>query len=216
MVAAGSVLGPIDRLTQAVARRGPTDLRAVDHPTPRELVPLVGALNGFIARLRGALTRTETFIAEAAHHIRTPLATVRAQTEIALRKSDDEDLRQTLRRVIRSVEESSRSAGQLLDHATVVYRSDRLAAEQLDLADLARSVARALAPTAELKDMTLTLQTDPRQSPATGCFWKARSETCSTMPSNTPPTDPRSPSRFPATARRRGSKSPTGAAAFRD
>ena len=44
---------------------------------------------GCISRLRAALSRTETFIAEAAHHIRTPLSTVRAQAEIALRQTDD-------------------------------------------------------------------------------------------------------------------------------
>lgn len=157
LVAAGSVLGPIDRLADAVARRGPQDLRAVDHPAPRELVPLIGALNGFIARLRAALTRTETFITEAAHHIRTPLATVKTQAEIALRQSDNEATRKTLRGVIRAVEESSRSAGQLLDHAIVVYRSDRLASERLDFAQLVQDVVAALAPAASLKDVDLRL-----------------------------------------------------------
>ncbi|MDZ4095851.1 MAG: sensor histidine kinase N-terminal domain-containing protein [Paracoccaceae bacterium] len=155
LVAAGSVLGPIDRLADAVTRRGPQDLRAVDHPAPRELVPLISALNGFIARLRAALTRTETFITEAAHHIRTPLATVKTQAEIALRQSDNEATRQTLRGVIRAVEESSRSAGQLLDHAIVVYRSDRLASDRLDFAQLVRGVVAALTPTASLKDIDL-------------------------------------------------------------
>lgn len=155
LLTAGSVLRPINRLADAVGRRGPQDLRAVDHPTPAELRPLITALNGFIARLRGALSRTETFIAEAAHHIRTPLATVRARAEIAMRQSNSEDTRETLRAVIRAVEESSRSAGQLLDHATVVYRSDRMADEALDLARLVEAQAEAFRPTADLKDLTI-------------------------------------------------------------
>ncbi len=157
LVSARLVLRPIDRLAEAVARRGPQDLRSVDHPTPRELQPLVLQLNGLIARLRGALSRTETFITEAAHHIRTPLATVRTQTEIALRQTSEESTQRTLRGVIRSVEESIRSAGQLLDHATVIYRSDRLADVALDLAQVAEAVTRALRPTAELKEMDLQL-----------------------------------------------------------
>ncbi|MBI1218672.1 MAG: HAMP domain-containing protein [Rhodobacteraceae bacterium] len=157
LVSARSVLRPIDLLAAAVGRRGPRDLRSVEHPTPKELRPLVVSLNGFIARLRAALSRTETFIAEAAHHIRTPLATVRTQTEIALRQSEDEATRRTLRAVIRAVEESSRSAGQLLDHATVIYRAERLADEALDLAGVVRGVTEALRPTAELKDIALRL-----------------------------------------------------------
>ncbi|WP_263732943.1 sensor histidine kinase [Defluviimonas sp. WL0002] len=157
MLTAGSVLGPINRLAEAVGRRGPHDLRAVDHPSPQELRPLVSSLNGFIARLRGALSRTETFIAEAAHHIRTPLATVRTRAEIALRTSETDAARETLRAVIRAVEESSRSATQLLDHATVVYRSDRLADGPVDLAKLLHGLTRFYGPTAELRDLTLTL-----------------------------------------------------------
>jgi two-component system sensor histidine kinase TctE len=157
LLTAASALRPIERLADAVGRRGPHDLRAVDHPTPLELKPLVTALNGFIARLRTALNRTETFITEAAHHIRTPLATVRARSEIALRQTEDPELRETLRAVIRSVEESSRSAGQLLEHATVIYRSDRREDEEVDLARLVEASVRSLRPTAELRDLDLTL-----------------------------------------------------------
>ena len=163
LLTANSVLRPLRRLAGAVERRGPQDLRPVTHPTPREVLPFVTALNGFIARLRGALTRTETFIAEAAHHIRTPLATVRTQAEIALRQTDDPETRTTLHQMIRAVENSSRSASQLLDHATVVYRTDQRADEVLDLAALTSEVAHSLMPTADLKD--LTLRVDLPESP---------------------------------------------------
>jgi two-component system, OmpR family, sensor histidine kinase TctE len=155
LITTSSALRPIDRLAEAVGRRGPRDLRAVDHPAPAELLPLVSALNGFIARLRAALSRTETFITEAAHHIRTPLATVRARAEIALRRAETEEARETLRAVIRAVEESARSASQLLDHATVVYRTDRQARAPVDLPALLTGLERSFGPTAELKDLTL-------------------------------------------------------------
>ncbi|MDN5788043.1 sensor histidine kinase [Pseudorhodobacter sp.] len=160
LLSAGSVFNPINRLAEAVRRRGPRDLRPVRDPTPRELAPLVAALNGFVARLRGALSQTETFIAEAAHHIRTPLSTVRTQGEIALRQSTDEATRTRLRAMIRGVEESARSASQLLDHAMVLYRSDQLEREAVDLSQIARNVARAFAPTAELKEVVLVVKGD--------------------------------------------------------
>ena len=156
LLTAGSVLRPVDRLAAAVRRRGPRDLRPVTHPTPQELRPLVLALDGLIARLRLTLDRTETLIAEAAHHIRTPLATVRARAEIALRQSDKPEVREALRRVIRAVEESARSASQLLDHATVVHRSERRVDEAVDLSALVARVAGAMTATADLRDIALT------------------------------------------------------------
>lgn len=157
LLAAKSTLRPISLLAEAVGRRGPQDLRFVDHPTPVELKPLITSLNGFITRLRAGMSRTETFIAEAAHHIRTPLAVVRARAEIALRQSRSEETRNALRAVIRAVEESSRSASQLLAHATVVNRSDRLIDQEVDLGPMVRDLAAAFQPTVELRDMGLHL-----------------------------------------------------------
>lgn len=155
---ARSVLTPLNRLAEAMERRGPQDLRPVERAVPAELVPLMHALNGFIARLRGALTRTEAFITEAAHHVRTPLATVRVQAEIALRQTDDDVTRATLRNVIRAVDDSARSAGQLLDHATVVYRSDQRADERLELGSLVLDVVDSFHPTADMRDITLRME----------------------------------------------------------
>ncbi len=159
LVFTNSVLSPVRRLADAVARRGPADLRGVDHPTPRELAPLVTALNSFIARLRATLSQTETFIAEAAHHIRTPLSTVRTEAEIALRGAEGDETRARLRSVIRAVDESARSAGQLLDHAMVAYRSNHLDVAEIDLRGTLVGLARSYAPTAELREIGLTLDT---------------------------------------------------------
>jgi two-component system, OmpR family, sensor histidine kinase TctE len=157
LLTARSVIQPVRNVAEAVRRRGPQDLRPVDRPVPSELAPLVTALNQFIARLSGALFRTETFIAEAAHHIRTPLATLRAQAEIALRQSHDEAARAAIRGMIRSVDDSARSVGQLLDHAAVVYRTDQRADEEIDLAALTRDVVAAFGPAAELREISFDL-----------------------------------------------------------
>ena len=158
IITSRGVLTPLNRLAEAMGRRGPQDLRPVERAVPSELAPLMAALNGFIARLRGALARTETFITEAAHHVRTPLATVRAQVEIALRQSDDEATRATLRNVIRAVDDSARSAGQLLDHATVVYRTDQRTDEVLELEPLLSDLLDSFNPTADMRDITLRFE----------------------------------------------------------
>lgn len=154
-------LRPLNELAKAVARRGPTDLRPLRRAAPSELTPLMGSLNNLMERLAGSLRRSEEFIAEAAHRVRTPLATVRAQAEVALHGAEAPEDKQRLRQMIRAVDESSRSAGQLLDHATVAYRSEDLAQDEIDLAELAATVVDALRATAGLKDIDVRLDAQP-------------------------------------------------------
>jgi len=119
------------------------------------MIPLVLSLNQFIARLRVSLSRSEDFIAEAAHRVRTPLATVRTQAEITLRRVDKDENRASLREMIRAIDESSRAAGQLLDHAMVTFRIDSLERKDIDLTELANDLVDRLQPIAELKDINL-------------------------------------------------------------
>lgn len=154
-LAARSALKPLDSLTQSVTRRGPADLRPLVANTPTELVPFVDALNSFISRLRASLLRSEDLIVEAAHRVRTPLATVRAKAEVTHRKLQKPEHKQTIREMIRAIDESSRSAGQLLDHAMVTFRTDSLTQETVDLRDLVRETSARLEPSAELRDVTL-------------------------------------------------------------
>ncbi|WP_293575120.1 sensor histidine kinase [Phaeobacter sp.] len=152
---AQSNVRPLDELAGAVSRRGPQDLRPVHRPVPSEMVPLVSSLNRFIDRLRLSLSRSEDFIAEAAHRVRTPLATVRTQAEITLRRVERAENRASLREMIRAIDESSRAAGQLLDHAMVSFRTDTLAREPVDLAALCHDLLERLTPLADLKDIAL-------------------------------------------------------------
>lgn len=156
LLAARAALSPVSRLTQSVARRGPSDLRPVVASTPSELVPLVHALNQFISRLRTSLSRSEDLIVEAAHRIRTPLATVRMQAEVTHRRLQKPEHKRAIREMIRAVDESSRSAGQLLDHAMVTFRAESLAKAPLDLIALVDETCDRLAPTADLKDIEIT------------------------------------------------------------
>ena len=162
--AAKSALAPITRMTGAVSRRGPNDLRPVVGDTPAELQPLVSALNSFIARLRASLARSEEFIAEAAHRVRTPLATVRTQAEVVHRSLNQSKNKAALREMIRAIDESSRSAGQLLDHAMVNFRSDQFETTDLDLLELVQDTSDRLTPTADLKDISISITAPKSES----------------------------------------------------
>jgi len=155
---AQSSIRPLRELAGMVSRRGPTDLRPVTRPVPAEMAPLVRSLNSFIDRLRLSLSRSEDFIAEAAHRVRTPLATVRTQAENTLHRIERPENRNALREMIRAIDESSRAAGQLLDHAMVSFRADSLERTPFDLTDLVAELVNRLRPVADLKDIELFLE----------------------------------------------------------
>jgi two-component system, OmpR family, sensor histidine kinase TctE len=155
MLIAQTTIRPLHRLTGSVSRRGPSDLRPLAAPVPIEMAPLVSSLNSLMTRLQKSLSRSEDFIAEAAHRVRTPMAIVRTQAEVILRRVEKEENRQAVREMIRAVDESSRTAGQLLDHAMVSVRTDNLARESIQLDELIVDVANRLHPISELRDLEI-------------------------------------------------------------
>ena len=71
----GRGLQPLRRTAHQIAAKTPDDLAQVALAgQPRELLPIVGALNGVLARLDAALQAERRFTADAAHELRTPLA----------------------------------------------------------------------------------------------------------------------------------------------
>ena len=155
---ARSAVNPLARLTKSISKRGPKDLRPVAAPVPAEMVPLVSSLNTLMYRLEKSLTRSEDFITEAAHRVRTPLTVVRAQAEITLRQIDKPRNRKNLKEIIRAIDESSRAAGQLLDHAMVTFRADNLALEKVNICQLINDTVDRLSPLADLRDISLEVE----------------------------------------------------------
>lgn len=158
--AASTTSGQLHRLTRSLTRRGPQDLSPVTKAVPTEMGPLVRSLNTFMYRLDHTLTQSEDFIAEAAHRIRTPLATVRSQAEATLQRVEHVENRAALQSMVRAIDESSRAAGQLLDHAMVTFRVDNLEPETVNLTEILGELVQRMTPLADLKDISLSLQSD--------------------------------------------------------
>jgi len=157
MLAVQVSLRPLQQFAQAISRRGPNDLRRVTAAAPSEMTPLVSSLNDLIDRLKFSLLRTEEFLTEAAHHVRTPLATVRAEAENALHRVEKEQNRQSLKNMIRAIDQTSRAAGQLLDHAMVSHRTESVVVSPVDMSALCKEVVSRLSPVADLRDIRLEL-----------------------------------------------------------
>lgn len=128
-------LQPLKRAGENISSRSPEDLRPLVDPVPKEIEPLIEALNGFMRRLSASMETLRAFIAEAAHQMRTPLAALRAQAHVAA-DEDAEGLRRGLAAVERNAARLSRLLDQLLSDATVTHRADVRVSESFDLLQL--------------------------------------------------------------------------------
>ena len=84
-----------------------------------------------------------------------------------MQRVDREENRQAMRAMIRAIDESSRAAGQLLDHAMITFRADHLDRQNLDLLDLVQDLAVRLGPIADMRDVDLHVDA-PDAVPITG------------------------------------------------
>lgn len=152
-----SVLRPLNSLVKDIQSRGAEDLTPVDREVPTEIAPLITALNSFMRRLGASLDKAEDFITEAAHRIRTPMALMQSQGEIALQLAETPKMRAVIREIIGASRETSRSASQLLDHATVAFRAENPQLETLSLTELVAHSAARFLPLADMKAIKLHL-----------------------------------------------------------
>jgi two-component system sensor histidine kinase TctE len=155
--AVGRGLAPLSTLRREIESRSHRDLSALsEEQAPLEVRPLIHAMNDLLARLGIAISAQQRFIADAAHQLRTPIAGLKTQTELALRESHPDNMHETLRQLLTATEQSARLVNQLLSLARA-EPGVKLghAVERLDLARLARDsttewVPRALARSIDL------------------------------------------------------------------
>jgi two-component system sensor histidine kinase TctE len=131
-----------------LSRREPSDLRPLDAATPQEMDQMVGALNHFMGRLSTSNETLRAFMAEAAHQMRTPLAALRAQAQLALDDDDPEDMRRSLQAIERNATHMSRLLNQLLSDASVIHRANLQRFAPLDLAEIVHQALHEALPQA--------------------------------------------------------------------
>ncbi|MCG2634812.1 MAG: ATP-binding protein [Gammaproteobacteria bacterium] len=111
----GRGLAPLSKLAESVAERVPDSLHPFDpQRAPSEVKPLIGALNGLLERLSQALAKERDFTADAAHELRTPLAAIRTQAQVAMRAKEDAVQHHALGQVLAGVDRAAHLIEQLL------------------------------------------------------------------------------------------------------
>ncbi|MCL2893857.1 quorum sensing histidine kinase QseC [Brenneria tiliae] len=115
-------LSPLKRLATQLRRRPPEDDAPLDtHAVPQEVRPLVDELNSLFVRIGEMLLRERRFTADAAHELRSPLAALKVQTELAQLAHDDEPVR---RHALNNLDEGIDRATRLVDQLLTLSRLD--------------------------------------------------------------------------------------------
>ena len=141
-------LSPLAQLQERIRARPPDDLSPIESgQVPEEISPLVGSLNDMLARLSLSIDMQKRFIADAAHQMKTPLAGMRMQSELALRQTDQQEIHRSLLQLAKSSEAATRLVNQLLALARAEHQPQAGAAfVPLDLDDLARATVQEWVP----------------------------------------------------------------------
>jgi two-component system sensor histidine kinase TctE len=144
----GRMFAPLTQLEEELRSRAPDDLSPLAVPVPSEVSHLVSALNAFMARLGSTMERLSGLVAEAAHEVRTPLASLRAQAEIAVDETDPEALRQRVSRIHQGAVHASQLVSQLLMDATISHRLESKETDPLPFGTVVEDVRHRLDPDA--------------------------------------------------------------------
>jgi two-component system sensor histidine kinase QseC len=148
----------LQRLRQALLKRDTQTLKPVSLPdTPQEVQPMLDALNDLLQRLAQRMETERRFTADAAHELRTPIAAIRAQAQVALTSASNDQVRQhALQDTLLGCDRASRVVEQLLTLARVDGPQD-VVSEPFRLDQLAQHILADLAPEALRRGQTLEL-----------------------------------------------------------
>jgi two-component system sensor histidine kinase QseC len=152
----GRGLKPLANLAAGLAGRSASDLHPVETTgTPSEIRPVANALNGLFKRLRESREREKNFTAFAAHELKTPLAGLKTQAQIALGTDAPEVRTQALTRIVQAVDRTSRLVRQLLDLTAVEAATEEPDTRQTALSDVVGDVVDGLAQLAAARHVSV-------------------------------------------------------------
>jgi len=114
-LAIGRSLAPLRTLSDTIRARDATTFEPIDiERVPPEVRPLVDAIDQLLARLKQSIARERAFTSDAAHELKTPLAAIKVQAQVALAAEDATQRQLAIQRVVQGVDRSTRLAEQLL------------------------------------------------------------------------------------------------------
>ena len=148
---------PLNKLEERIRLRKPDDLSPLDEfAVPQEVAPLVGSINDLLTRLKESIATQKRFLADAAHQLKTPLAGLRMQADLAQRAdSSADELKQSLKLIGRASIRATHTVNQLLSLARAESGSTHIARSPCDLVSLVSDVIQDSLPLAMDKHIDL-------------------------------------------------------------
>ncbi|MDR0225174.1 MAG: sensor histidine kinase N-terminal domain-containing protein [Burkholderiaceae bacterium] len=161
---------PLHRLEERIRARRPEDLSPIHHKdVPLEVVPLVDSVNDLLGRLGDSLATQKRFLADAAHQLKTPLAGLRMQADLAQRAGmSTDELKQSLAQIGRSSMRATHTVNQLLALARAESAGRGLAMQPCNLVRIVTDVVHDCLPRA--MDKHVDLGYDGAESSAAGVW----------------------------------------------
>lgn len=158
----GRGLDSLDRVAQEVADRAPSHLEPVSNEgVPEEIKPVIDELNMLFFRLKEGFEREKRFAADAAHELRTPLAALKTQVQVALNTDQLEEKNIALQKLLSSVNRSTHIVQQLLTMSRLVPGAAEVHdLEEVNLSKITREVLAMLAPMSIEKQIELALDAE--------------------------------------------------------
>ena len=155
-------LRPLRTLGRQVAHRAPDNLAAIDvGSAPAEVAPLVADLNRLFERVRASIDNERRFTADAAHELRTPLAAIRAQAQVARGASADTERLHALDALIAGCDRATHLVDQLLTLARLEPERFHANRQPVDLRAIARDAVRDIAPLGLARSVDVVLAEGP-------------------------------------------------------
>jgi two-component system sensor histidine kinase QseC len=163
----GRGLAPLERMNQELGRRAPDFLEPLDSTgAPTEVRPLVDSLNRLLGRVQATLEQERRFTADAAHELRTPLAALKTQAQVAQGAAEATERGRALDHVIAGCDRAAHLVEQLLTLARLDPERVGERHAQVELRDLAAQVVAELAPLALAKGIDIALAEGPSETVA--------------------------------------------------
>jgi len=157
-------LRSVTRVTGEISNRASTYLAPVNmSDIPVEIEPLVSELNKLFIRLKLAFERNKRFAADAAHELRTPLAALKTQTQVAIKTDNTEDRHLAFSKVLQSVDRCTHVVAQLLTLSRLGEEKALTETKPVELNKLAAEIIAYLVPQALDKNIEMELHSQKEE-----------------------------------------------------
>lgn len=154
-------LRPLHKLTESLRQLSPVQLQPVAmHDAPREIAPVVDALNNLLKRIAKAMENERRFTADASHELRTPLAALHAQVQAAQLSGNETERKESLAKALHGAERMAHLVGQLLTLSRLDELSIPINLENVDLPALTQECCAELGANALSKNIEISFSPD--------------------------------------------------------